>query len=301
LLSPLGFRLSWGQVRQVLRGSFPFAMIMLLYGLNEKVDMVMLERLASKSETGIYAAAYRWSDAVMMYLWTVLPVFFARFAATAADRGAQQQLIRVGQVLVTVPLLFVGLFVFYYGRLLFWQFDNSSTQQLQRMELNLILLFVQVVVQGFFALYSTLLTASNYEKPVGRLVALSVILNVMLNSILIPAYGSVAAAANTLLCSGVVAAGYLYLVNKKMGLALPMDILLKLCGAGLVGVGAFQLLHDGPLAWYWNTAIAGMAYTGVLVLLRILTPKDLALLKQPHKPGPPKQDQDTTEAIGRCF
>jgi O-antigen/teichoic acid export membrane protein len=281
LLGPVSYRLGWQPIRQVLRGSLPFAVIMLLYGLNEKVDMVMLERLSTKAETGIYAAAYRWAEAVIMYLWIVLPIFFARFAATTSDQAAQRQLLRVGQVLVSAPIIFVGVFVLFYGPVLFWQFDHSSAAELHRMQANLILLFVHVGVQGFFALYSTLLTASNYEKPVSRLVGLSVILNVMLNSWLIPAHGSLAAAANTLVCSGLVAAGYLVLVKKKTGLALPGDILLKLFAAGLLLAATFKLLQYGPLAWYWNTALAGVAYTGLLAGLRVLTRQDLEHLKMP--------------------
>jgi O-antigen/teichoic acid export membrane protein len=275
LLGPVRYQVHWPRIRQVFRASFPFAMIMLLYGLNERVDMVMLERLSSKAETGIYAAAYRWSDAAMMFLWTVLPVFFARFAATIPNREAQQQLLRLGQVLITAPLIFVGVFVLFYGRLLFWQFDLSSALERNRMQLNLAVLFIHVMVQGFFALYSTLLTASNHEKSVSGLVALSVILNVMLNSFFIPQYGSLAAASNTLICTAMVSGGYLYLVKTKMKLPLPVDLLVKLFFAGIFLAGIFQLLQYASLAWYWNTGIAGLAYIGILFLLRLVAPKEL--------------------------
>jgi O-antigen/teichoic acid export membrane protein len=274
-LGPLRYRLRRDQARQVFRASFPFALIMLLYGLNERVDMVMLERLSSKVETGLYAAAYRWADAAMMLLWTVLPVFFARFAALAADRGAQAQLLRLGQVLVSVPLIFVGVFVLFYGRLLFWQFHHSGAGELHRMELNLAVLFLNVMVQALFAIYSTLLTASNYEQQVSKLLVVSVIANVMLNSIFIPGYGSLAAAANTLFCTLLVSAGYLYLVQVKMRVAIPGGLLLKLFLAALFLAGFFQLGRYALLPWYWNTAVAGIAYAGLLFLLRIVNWKNI--------------------------
>ena len=71
--------------RTALRASLPFALMTLLYGVNERIDMVMLERLASPTEAGYYAGAYRWVDAVMMYAWTVLPLFFAKFASVPRD------------------------------------------------------------------------------------------------------------------------------------------------------------------------------------------------------------------------
>jgi O-antigen/teichoic acid export membrane protein len=273
-LGPLRYHVSWRQVRQVVRGSFPFALILLFYGLNEKIDMVMLERLSSKKETGIYAAAYRWVDAVMMYLWTVLPLFFAKFAAST-DRDAQGQLVRLAQVLVGVPIIFVAVFVFYYGPLLFWQFENSSAAEISRMQANAGVLFAHVLVQGFFALYSTLLTASHYEKQVSGLVMASVILNVMLNSIFIPHYGSLAAACNTLVCSVLVSAGYLYLVKVKAKVPIPIDLLLRLFAAAGLLAGVFFLLQYLPLAWYWIMGLAGLAYIGILWGLRLITRKDL--------------------------
>ena len=57
-----------------------------------KWDQVMLERMAGDVPTGLYAAAYRWLDAFSMYLWIVLPMFFARFAFFPGDVERQGQL-----------------------------------------------------------------------------------------------------------------------------------------------------------------------------------------------------------------
>jgi O-antigen/teichoic acid export membrane protein len=63
------------KLKELLKDSLPFAMITLVYGINERIDIVMLERLSSATEAGLYAGPYRWVDAVMMYMWTVLPIF----------------------------------------------------------------------------------------------------------------------------------------------------------------------------------------------------------------------------------
>lgn len=273
LLGKLRYELNWGQVRQVLRGSLPFALIMLVYGMNERVDLLMLEQLSSKAETGLYGAAYRWVDAAMMYLWLVLPIFFARFAASIGDKPGLQLLLRQGQVLVSAPLIFLSVFVLFYGQLLFWQFENSTARELEQMQLNLVILFGHVALQGLFALYSTLLTAGNQEKYVSKLVLMGVIANVMLNSFFIPEYGSAAAAASTLCCSALLSAGYLFLVHRKTGLQLPFDLLGKLAlSAGLLA-GVFKLLLYGPLDWYWNAGLAAGGYLGILGVLRVLPSK----------------------------
>ena len=100
-----------------LRASLPFALMTLLYGVNERIDMVMLERLASPTEAGYYAGAYRWVDAVMMYAWTVLPLFFAKLCqACPRDAAAQRQLLWFGQRVLTLPLLFIVAFRAVSGR-----------------------------------------------------------------------------------------------------------------------------------------------------------------------------------------
>ncbi|UOQ76727.1 oligosaccharide flippase family protein [Hymenobacter sp. 5516J-16] len=116
----VALRPRWQQARQVLLESLPLAFITLVYGLNERVDMLMLERLVSSKEASYYAAAYRWVDAVMMYLWTVLPLFFARFAHATGRTQEQQELLWFGQRVVTVPLLFVVGFGLFRGNCCFF-------------------------------------------------------------------------------------------------------------------------------------------------------------------------------------
>jgi O-antigen/teichoic acid export membrane protein len=116
LFGRVRYRWHWPQVRSVLGASLPFALMTLLYGMNERIDMVMLERLASPTEAGYYAGAYRWVDAVMMYAWTVLPLFFAKFASLQRNPGEQKQLLWFGQRVLTLPLLFVVAFVLFRGR-----------------------------------------------------------------------------------------------------------------------------------------------------------------------------------------
>ncbi|WP_308421125.1 oligosaccharide flippase family protein [Hymenobacter cavernae] len=269
------YRLRWDHARTLLRDSMPFALIALLYGLNERVDMGMLERLVSPQEASYYAGAYRWVDAVMMYLWTVLPLFFAKFALATHNREEQQELLWFGQRVVTVPLLFVCAFVLFRGEVLFWQFKHSSPEELGRMALCLKILFVNVLVHAFFAIYSTLLTSTSQERPVSWLVAGSIALNVGLNLVLLPRYGALAASVNTLLCALFVSIGYLWLVRKRAGVAIPWRVLGQLGLAFGLLCGVFfglRLLVD---QWLIEAVLAGFAFVGILFLTNIVSIAEL--------------------------
>ncbi|HHG83768.1 MAG TPA: hypothetical protein ENJ82_03380, partial [Bacteroidetes bacterium] len=99
-------------MKKLLKNSFPFAVITVLYSINDKVDQVMLERIIGgdlgKHETGLYGGAYRWVDTTMMYLWTVLPIFFAKFAKHLDDQKALSKLLAFGQPIAALPMLFIG-------------------------------------------------------------------------------------------------------------------------------------------------------------------------------------------------
>ena len=276
------YRWQWPQARQALRASLPFAMMALLYGVNERIDMVMLERLHSPAEAGYYAGAYRWVDAVMMYAWTVLPLFFARFAAVPTDAGAQRELLWFGQRVLTLPLLFVVAFVLFRGEVLFWQFGRSTPAELAHMTACLKILFLNVLIHAFFAIYSTLLTSTAHEKPVSWAVAASIALNVALNLVFLPRYGAVAASWNTLACAVLVSGVYLVLVGRRTGVALPWGLLARLLLAfGLLCAAWFGVQRQLPgLPWWLEAGAMAAVFGGFVFVTGLIRPQELRQVLQ---------------------
>lgn len=281
LFGQVPYRFRWGPAREVVRQSMPFALITVLYGVNERVDMVMLERLASPAEAGYYAGAYRWVDAVMMYVWTVLPLFFAKFAAAQHDRVAQRELLWFGQRVVTVPLLLLVAFVLFRGDLLFWQHTHSTPAELARMTWCLKILFINVLVHAFFALYASLLNSTGHVRLVSRLVVVSLGLNLGLNLWALPRYGAVAAAWNTLICAAVVSVGYVALVQSRAGVAVPWGLLARL-GAAFGGLCAswYALQTFAHLPWVLEGGLATLAFAGLVLGLGVVRPAELRQLRR---------------------
>nr|WP_262905385.1 polysaccharide biosynthesis C-terminal domain-containing protein [Hymenobacter nitidus] len=132
------------------------------------------------------------------------------------------------------------------------------------MTLSLKILFVNVLVHAFFAIYSTLLTSTNQEKPVSWLVAGSIGLNVVLNLIFLPRYGAVAAALNTLLCVVFVSGGYLWLVQRRAGVAIPWATIARLLLAFGLLCGVFWGLRLWLNQWLLEAVGAGLVFVGIL-------------------------------------
>ncbi|WP_375437511.1 polysaccharide biosynthesis C-terminal domain-containing protein [uncultured Hymenobacter sp.] len=279
LYGQVKLQLRWDQARTVLRASLPLALITLVYGLNERIDMLMLKQIVSAQEASYYAAAYRWGDTVMMYLWTVLPLFFAKFAYATDRPDEQRDVLWFGQRVVTVPMLLVCAFVLFRGELLFWQFKHSTASEIAQMVLCLKILFVSVLVHAFFAIYSTLLTSTNHERAVSWLVVASTVLNVALNLVLLPKLGAVAGAINTLVCAVFVSVGYLWLVHSRTGVPVPWNWLTRLGLAfGLLCAVWYGLQTKLDLHWLLESVVASGAFIGILFLVGVVHISELRKL-----------------------
>jgi O-antigen/teichoic acid export membrane protein len=234
--------------------------------------MVMLERLggsAGEKNAGLYAAAYRWLDAFMMYLWTILPVFFAKFAAHHNEPDEQQELFNFGQLITFFPLMFAGVFVFFYGDKFFWIFTHSTPEELKVMTSTLKILFITAIFQGMFAIYGTYLNATGHEKRVSYMIAGCIALNVLLNGIFIPSYGPVAAAYATLASTALISVMYLNYIPKNTALKIPLNLLGRI---GVIAAGFiifFFILYSFSVVWYVTTVVSGIFLAGIMYITNI--------------------------------
>jgi O-antigen/teichoic acid export membrane protein len=265
---------TWSEYRELLRASLPFAIITVLYSVNDKIDQVMLERIiggdAGKHETGLYGGAYRWVDTVMMYLWTVLPIFFAKFAHHRDDVPTLRKLLVFGQPIAALPMIFAGVFVLFYGDKLLFLFDRSTPAELATMTLSMKILFIAVLVNGLFAIYSTLLTSTGHEGFVGRMIAVSIVMNVTLNAFLIPQHGAIACAWATVASFSLLSLSYLWYLRFRLGMDLPWLLLGKLIAVGLAFAAAFWSLDASGLPWWAVSALAAAVLAGLTFAARLL-------------------------------
>ena len=110
--------------------------------------------------------------------------------------------------------------------------------------------------------------------------ALALICFVAFNFFLLPQYGSLAAACNTLLCAVFVSVGYFIIVGKRIRVKLPVTILLKLFGLTLLLAGVFFGLDRVSGYWLLDGALAGIVFLGLVFLLRIVSLADLRGLRK---------------------
>jgi O-antigen/teichoic acid export membrane protein len=258
---------SFGWMKKILAYSWPFALITILYSMNEKIDQVMLERIKDAQEAGLYAGAYRWLDAFMMYLWTIMPIFFAKFSFNIKDKMENEKIFNSGQVICAVPLIFVACFVLFYGDKLFFQFTNSTREQIFVMTTTVKILFVSMLMNGFFSIYSTLLNSTGYVKSMSLIVIVSIIINVVLNFIFIPVYGAIAAASATVVSTIFLSLGAFLLVHLNKLVRIPYEILGRLLVILILSLVLFYFLPLLGLNWYLVSILTLLMITAAGFLL----------------------------------
>lgn len=190
-------KLKWNSAffMMILKQSLPFALLFLLMTFYNRFDTVMIKRMLSGNEgniqAGIYAHAYRLLDASnnIAYLFSVL--LLPLFARLIKKGPGLENLVRL-----SFSILFVGSVilatgsVFYRVELMDLMYENYVQESAS----------VFAVLMGCFVaisttyVFGTLLTANGSLKMLNLAAALGMLLNIVMNLILIPAYGALGSA-----------------------------------------------------------------------------------------------------------
>ena len=176
--------------RTLLLSLLPFALIILLMSMHDRLDAYLLERLHPNGafEAGIYAAAYRLLDAtnVAGYLaGSFLVPFIAR------NQG-DTPLLKETVTNVRHGLFFLGIGIasfalFFPGFIQELLYHTTDTYNSRVIQLTLAVIPAYLLMH----VYGSILTATARFRSLIMLILVSVGLNLALNLLLIPAYGAI--------------------------------------------------------------------------------------------------------------
>lgn len=217
----------WSFVQQVGKLFLSYALMTVLFSVNERFTQVWIEQAHSAYEAGLFAGAYRWTNAIAMYLWTILPIFFAKFAALSDKPQETQRFFQLGWLIVALPILFVACWVQVYGELLFMQFGKSKPEEIVQMTGLLKILIWTVALNAAFNIFSTWLTATSFIKQTNFVLVLSLLINVTLAFIVVPRWGSWGGAWALLIAFIVQSLGFLVMFLKHKNFSLEIHFFFK--------------------------------------------------------------------------
>lgn len=190
-----------------LRKSYPYALLILLMSLYNRIDSVMLERMLpepiGKEQAGIYAQAFRLLDAVAMFGALVGGLLLPIFARMIKQKEPVGQMVKLSFSLLIVPAIIISVACALYNSEIMTLLYKSNTRQSSELLGVLMIGFIGIASSYIFG---TLLTANGSMKALNIMALCGVILNLTLNLILIPeyqAYGSAFASVTTQLFTGI--------------------------------------------------------------------------------------------------
>jgi len=246
---PLG-AIQWPFIKALTRQASTFALITVCVIIYWNVDGIMLEAMRSKEEVGYYSAAYRFLllslvlvDSFVNSLFPVMSNFF-KLSGASFEMACRKSLRMLGMVTlpvaVALSLLAEKIIVLFYGAAYL-----PAVQVLQ-------ILIWALVPYGISQIFAYALVASNNQKIDLLVNAVSMVLNILLNFMLIPRFGFMGATVATLISIIIYVALQIPFVFRKLITleykALIGSLIRMALAALVMGIFVFLLRHINLLA-----------------------------------------------------
>lgn len=225
-------------IGKVLIESAPFTLMTFLSMVANRVDGVMLERMDSPTEAGIYAMCYRFYEAANMisYLFAVLllPMF-----ARMLKRGERiSDLLQLGLKVMFTGVFFAATGVFFFGQhFLILIYDHHITEATPVFSW----LMASMVCFSLQYIFGTLITAAGDLRPLILIACTTMLYNVLLNSFYIPTMGALGAAKASFFTQLLVLMAQIVVVRNRfeIGNLKPSVVRMVLFAVGCLLLGLF--------------------------------------------------------------
>lgn len=204
----------------ILRKSTPFALLVLLMASYNRIDPILLRRMASDSDAGIYAGAFRLLDALTMVAYLVSVPLLPVFSRLCRERTGRQ-------IVDTIRIVFWPMMLFAVGAAVLCAiFAEPLMRLLYHDEYAPYVPVFRVVIFGIIPIgltyiFGTLLTAGGHLRQLNIFAATTLVLNVLVNLLLIPRLGAVGSAWASLTAQSFMALAQLVLAIRLF--RLPAD------------------------------------------------------------------------------
>ncbi len=258
---------------KILRASYPFALLIFLMALFNRVDSVMLERLLEngQEQAGIYAQSFRIFEAATQFSLLFAMLLFPMFSRMIQRKQDVNELVRTALPLLLVVSLSVSIASNFYKLeiidLLYHSYAHYSSSIFG-------ILMIGFVFVSISYLYGTLLTANHNLRHLNIVASLTVIINISLNLILIPRYQALGAAISSLVSQGFFAIVQVILSIHLLKIPANRDILVKLLSFLAINLIAAYLSLFIP-GWIPGLLLLVFTCTSSAFLLKLIRPSEI--------------------------
>ena len=265
-----------GAIWSMLRQAVPFGFLMMGFALYYRIDMVLLDWLTGPRQVGLYAAAYRFLDTIIVLAASLCGPLFPRFSHLAATRPEEARRLLED---AWRPLLALGLPLSLGATLL----SGPLTRALFGEEFVESAGLLRVLIWGTLPLFwvnaaGHALIAFDRVWPLVAVYGASALVNIVGNLVLIPRLGPLGAALATLVCEWFNLALVLGLLRSTFGMSFSTAGLWRYpLAAGVMGLAVWLVRGYGLAA---EIATGALVYGGALLALGYARSADHLAMKR---------------------
>lgn len=213
----------------IIKKSFPYALLIILMMLYNRIDSVMLERILpyNSVETGIYAQAFRLLDAFFMFATLFSTLLFPIFSRMLRKKeNVMDLLYSSSSVLISGAILLIIICYFNSEFLM----DLIYKQEISKSSFVFKYLIISFLPISIILIFGTLLTSNGNMKFLNIISFVGIFLNVIFNWVLIPEYGAFGATISSLVTQSMLAIVYLVFTFYSFKISFSFTIFLKYLG-----------------------------------------------------------------------
>lgn len=256
----------------ILKKSYPYAVLILLMALYNRIDAFLLERILPKGigslQAGIYAQAFRILDAASMFALLFANLLLPMFARMLKQKEPLGPLVQLSFLLILVPAIVVAITCVFYRHqimeLLYHQHVEDSAS------------IFAILMIGFIAIsttyiFGTLLTANGSLKALNIMAFFGMAINIGLNLIIIPKYLALGAAVSSLVTQSFTALAQVIIAFIIFDFTFKYKMFFSIV-AFIIGVIVFGVItSDLPYNW--------MICMAIMVVLSFIMAFSIGLIK----------------------
>ncbi len=279
----VSYRFDWAVWKELIRESLPFGIALILGTVYLKVDGLMLSLMKGNAEVGLYSAATKAIEVLnvlpVMIVSTVLPVMTEYYQEKS---GKLSTLLRDTLSVLTViawPVL-VGLWVTSYqviATIATPEFVSDRTIGFVGSDAALKVLSISLFLSFINSLFIYLLITVGLQKKLLWINGSAVVINILLNLVLIPQGGFVAASWTTVFSEALVLGFTFYYGYRAVKFPIDWIRLAKIILSGLAMGVVLMYAKEPVISALENkgiiilVALGGIVYAAGLLLTRAFT------------------------------
>ena len=255
----------------ILKKTAPFALLILLMTIYTRIDFVMLERMLDNGNlySGIYAQAYRITDAFSMFAYLFAALLLPIFSKMIKDKENMENMVKKSATILLIPVLILVVTIGFHSH------DIMDVLYRQHAEESFSILNILII--GFIGIasiyiFGTLLTANGNLKQLTIISGVGVVLNVGLNLVLIPKYNYIGAALSSMLTQVLMAGVQMYLAYKIFNFKINIkDVFKWALFIIIIILQAYFIKHEVVLSWipaFFITGILSFVWVFILKIIR---------------------------------